>query len=343
MAHEAGHFFAAKLCGVKVKEFSIGFPPRVLSFKRKETQYTIGLIPLGGYVSMLGENDTSKDPRAFNNQPPGKRAIIAVAGVVMNVILAWIILTIGFSVGMSPLVTEPGKIPGEIISSKLIVAGAVAGTPAASIGLLKNDVIISATSGDEKIKFSGNVSLSDFTSSHKSKQIDLLYERNGQKIQTSVVVSSDGILGIEYVDQTIVRVPWHKAPYVALRETYAVVATTFKLIGQFFATLFSTGKISNDVGGPVAIYVYTGLAVQAGVVVLLQFIALLSVSLALFNILPFPALDGSRLLFIILEKIARRRVVKEEIEAIIHTVGFFLLILLVLAIAYKDVVRFFYK
>jgi len=342
IAHEFGHFIAAKKSGVKVEEFAIGFPPRLFSIKRGETQYSINLFPIGGYVKMLGELEHSKSSRAFENQSPGKRFIISIAGVVMNLLLAWLILTIGFAIGMTPIISRPDSIPGKRLSSEIIIADVVKDSPAEKSGLEQGDVLISGSSGDSKTIFNTNEDLFNFTQSQMGKEVVVEYERGGSKIEKTVDVSnnSESPLGVAVINNQVIRVIWYMAPVVALRETGEIIGATFAFLKNFATEGFRSKEASDSVGGPVAIYVYTGLAVQAGIMVLMQFIALLSINLALINILPFPSLDGGRLLFILLEKIAGRRIVKEKIENIIHTVGFALLLILIAFITYKDILRF---
>jgi len=146
-------------------------------------------------------------------------------------------------------------------------------------------------------------------------------------------------LGIAPIDNLKVKIPWYQAPYVALRETYMIAKATAEVLGDLFGTLFTKGKIVEGVGGPVAIYSFTSLAVDLGWMIVIQFVALLSVGLAMFNILPFPALDGGRMLFIILESIFGKKVVKESVENIIHLVGFGLLIVLFILLTYNDISR----
>jgi len=341
LVHELGHFIAAKLSGIKVEEFSIGFPPRIFSFKKGETRYTIGALPLGGYVKMLGEDSSSKDPRAFNNQSAIKRLIIGVAGVFMNIILAWFLLTIGFSIGMTPIMSTPEQINGKEVKTEIYVAQVNGGSPAEKAGIEVGDKLVGTSSENFK-------SLNDvvnLTHNNLGKEIRLKVERNKTIQEKTVRLSTDknGPLGTGLIDQVTIKVPWYKAPLVALEESYRVLKYTFIFLGQFAKQLFTAGTISNDVGGPVAIFTLSGAAARAGIIVLIQFIAILSINLALINILPFPALDGGRVLFILLEKIAGRRIVKEQVEGMIHMIGFVLLILLVLAITYKDIVRLFQK
>ncbi len=345
IVHELGHFIAAKKANVKVEEFAIGFPPRIYSKKKGETQYSINLIPLGGYVKMLGELEASNDKRAFENQKPGKRFIISIAGVVMNLVLAWLLLTIGFMVGMSPIVSTADSIPGKKLSSEIIIADIAKDSPAEAASLEPNDVALKGIFGEEVVEFKSAQDLSAFTSNHKNQSVYIVVKRENQEIKKEVFLSgkNEAPLGVSIVEKSVVRVPWYKAPYVALRETYDITKLTGQFLTGFFKNLLSKGQVSEEVGGPVAIYVYTGLAVKAGAMVLLQFVALLSINLALINILPFPALDGGRILFILLEKLFGKKIVKEKIENIIHTAGFALLILLIIAITYRDIARLIAK
>lgn len=345
IVHEAGHFFMAKLSGVKVEEFAIGFPPRIISFKRHETRYTIGLLPLGGYVKMLGEEEVSKDPRSFGKQKPGKRFLISIAGVVMNLVLAWIILSVGFAVGMSSLVSDPSSIPGKTISSKVLITDITKDSPAQTIGLEPGDFIKSASVDGVEYQFGTINAFDQFSADNFGKNISLIIDRDGNLITKTVQMSKnkDEALGVSISDQTIVKVAWYMAPVIALRETFYIVKATFVFFQDFFHQLFVARTVSSDVGGPVAIYVFTGMAAKAGWMVLWQFIALLSVNLAFINILPFPALDGGRAVFIVLEKIFRKRIVKEEIENIIHVVGLATLLILVLLVTYRDILRYIIK
>jgi len=344
--HEIGHFAAAKIGGIKVEEFAFGFPPRIWSRKRGETRYAINAIPIGGYVKMLGETDESDSPRSFSKKKPLTRALVSIAGVIMNVILAWLILMLGFAIGMSPLVSASSSIPGKIISTSVIIAGVEADSAASKVGLAQGDELLQGHGvGEADVVFTTAAALVDFTKSHAGKEVEMVYKRNGQESLVSATLPEDSEtpLGVAVVDNSLIRTPLYLAPIVAFREIVRIIEINFVFLGNFFKQLFATGVVSKEVGGPVAIYVFTGMAVRAGVMVVMQFIAILSISLALINILPFPALDGGRLLFIILEKIFRRKVVKENIENIIHAVGFVLILLFAVLVTYKDIVNFIIK
>jgi len=344
--HEAGHFVAAKIGKIKVEEFAFGFPPRLWSRKRGETRYAINAIPIGGYVKMLGETEESESPRSFSKKKPLTRGLVSVAGVIMNVVLAWLILTVGFAVGMSPLVSPAGSIPGKIISTSVIIANVESGSVAAKIGLQQGDEFLRGHGiGEGDTVFSNTTDLTNFTKSHSGKKVELIYKRNGREsvVTADLPANSDAPLGVAVIENSQVKTIWFMAPIVAFREVIRIIQVNFVFLGNFFRQFFSTGVVSKEVGGPVAIYVFTGMAIKAGAMVVAQFIAILSISLALINILPFPALDGGRLFFIILEKIFRRKIIRENVENIIHTIGFVLILLFAALVTYKDVVNFIIK
>ncbi|MCX6812079.1 MAG: site-2 protease family protein [Candidatus Berkelbacteria bacterium] len=344
--HELGHFLAAKSCGIKVLEFAFGFPPRIWSKKRGETEYSINAIPIGGYVKMLGEADESKNPRSFSQKSPLIRGFVSVAGVIMNLLLAWLILAIGFAVGISPIVSSPDSIPGKIVSSSVIATEIENDSPAKKAGISAGDELISGQSvGEAIVSFSSSATLVNFTKTHAGKDVGISYNRGGKISNATVYLSANSAapLGVGVIENSVVQVPWYLTPIVAFREVVKIVEVNLSFIGKFFVQLFSSGSVSKDVGGPVAIYVYTGLAAKAGVMVFLQFVAILSIGLAIINIIPFPALDGGRLLFIILEKIFRRKVLTERVENIFHNVGFALILLFAAVVTYRDVVNFIIK
>lgn len=345
IAHEFGHFIVAKKTGIKVEEFAIGFPPRIWTKKVGETNYSVNAIPLGGYVKMLGEVEKSSDPRAFENQSRGVRFSVAVAGVVMNVILAWLIFTIGFAIGMSPVISDYRTIPGKVIRNEIVISEVRSGSAAAEAGFVSMDSIKNATIGDQVFVFGSVEELSNFTKSHQGQEVVFNFERSSEDKTARVVLKQDAEapFGVVAVNNAVVRVPWYKAPYVALRETYKVTEYTAIFVKNFFAKIFTKGQVSKEVGGPVQIFMATGTVVQIGIMAVLQFIAILSINLAIINILPLPALDGGRIIFIIIETIARKRLIKEHVENVIHTVGFALLIVLILLVTYNDIARLINK
>lgn len=345
IAHEFGHFIVAKKTGIKVEEFALGFPPRLWSKKIGETNYSLNAIPLGGYVKMLGEVEKSSDPRAFENQSRGVRFSVAVAGVLMNIILAWLLFTVGFTIGMSPVVSDYRSLPGKVIRSEIIVAEVRENSAAFEAGLQPMDTIESAEIKGTVYTFGSVEDLSNFTKSHRGEEVLFRYEHQGKELQKQVVLKDDSEapFGVVAVNNATVRVPWYQAPYVALRETYKVTEFTAVFVKNFFGRIFTQGEVSREVGGPVQIFMATGTVVKIGIMAVIQFIALLSVNLAIINILPLPALDGGRIIFIAIESIARKRLIKEHVENIIHTIGFALLIILILLVTYNDILKLITK
>ncbi len=341
LAHEFGHFVAAKKSGVKVEEFGFGFPPRLFGIKRGETVYSINALPLGGFVKMLGELESSKNKRALENQSRFKRFMISVSGVLMNVVLAWLLLTIGFSVGMAPVVSPSSEVPGKRLSNEVIVADFAENSPAKDAGITQGDMIKSISVQGEELKLSDFSQLNNFTVAHYGQTAEVVVEHNGttETKEVKLTGEKDAPLGVLLVEQSIVRVPVYDAIWVAAREEYRIGVFTFEFLGSYLHTLFTTGKSAEGVGGPVAIYTYTGIFVKMGIMPLLQFVAMLSINLAIINILPLPALDGGRILFIVIESIARRRLIKEKVENIIHTAGFVFLLLLIALITYQDIIN----
>ena len=234
IVHEFGHFIIAKKTGVKVEEFAIGFPPRIYSKKRGETEYSINAIPLGGYVKMLGELEHSTDKRAFENQKPATRFWISIAGVVMNIILAWVLLSIGFAVGMSPIVSDPNSIPGKKLSSEIILADISKDSPADKAGIEPGDIALSATSDGVFTSFDTLNQFDQYNTDHKSKIVTYSLKRDNEIITKEATLSSDSDsqLGVTIIEKAEIRVPVYLAPVVALRETYRIAALTFEFLGS---------------------------------------------------------------------------------------------------------------
>lgn len=341
LVHEAGHFWAARIFKVKVEEFAFGFPPRLFSWKRGETKYSINAIPIGGYVKMLGELEKSKDPRAFENQAPWKRLVISLAGVLMNFALAWVLLSVCFASGTYPITSDIDNIPGEKIIKSPVVYEVLSDSAAGKSGIIRGDEIESIVYAGELFRIQKADDLIRFTSSHKGEIINITLKReNSELIKEVVLGENESPLGVSIVENMLVKVPWYQAPIVALRETVDTVKLMFQLFGEFFSGLFARGD-TTGVGGPIQIFMVTGTAAKAGVVPLLQLTAILSLNLMIINAFPFPALDGGRAMFVLIETIFRRKIVKEQIENIIHTVGFAVLLLAIIAVSYKDIISYF--
>lgn len=350
LVHELGHFITAKRLGVKVEEFGFGFPPRIFGIKKGETIYSLNLLPLGGFVKIYGENgsaDSSKlnpneESRAFYNKPIGKRVKIIVAGVVMNLILAMILLGVGHWMGMPAAVDD--DVADNLRDAKIQITQIAVNSPAAQAGISIGDTI-KKLSNDVTVLPEKVSDVQNFINSHLGEQITVTIQR-GDTILTKELMprrdypEDEGAMGIGLARTAIVSYPWYKAIIMGITSTINLIWVILIVLGGLFWSLVSTGKLAVEVSGPVGIFNLTGQAAQLGFIYVLQLTALLSINLAIINIFPFPALDGGRLLFLGIEKI-KGSPISQKIEGTIHTTGFIFLILLLIAITWRDIVKFF--
>jgi regulator of sigma E protease len=340
--HELGHFVIAKLSGIKVEEFAFGFPPRLVSIKKGETNYSINLIPIGGYVKMLGEDGKSKDPRAFGSKSVGSRLLVVIAGVSMNIILAVILIAIGFNIGMSPLQSKPSDLGGQSKTSILITA-VLKNSPAQKANLTEGDKVLALIDENKTTKINSVADLQQITKKDGGQSVELNIIRKGQNLTVPVELGSgETPLGVGLVEDTVVKLPFWQAIKAGFIETGKSIVAIVMFIVSLIAGLFhGNAKLGEAVGGPVAVYSFTSEAVKLGLTYVIQLTALLSINLAILNILPIPALDGGRGLFIILEGIFGKKLVNENTEGVIHTIGFIILVILLLAISVRDVIRLY--
>lgn len=339
--HEFGHFIAAKKSGAAVEEFGFGFPPRIAGIKRGGTIYSINWIPLGGFVRIKGENgDGAKDPDSFGSKPAWKRAIILAAGVVMNLLLAWVLLTAGFIIGIPQIVDDTLPKNATIADHELQVVSILPESPAEKAGIEAGDVVVTI----DGVNIENLDAFRAATSSHTGENIEVGYLRDGVSGSATVapvVLKETGRpgIGVGLAETGTVSYPFYIAPFVAMKSVWSTFIDTFKALGGIFRDLLVTQRVSVDVSGPVGIAFLTADVAKLGGLYLLQFIAVLSINLAVINILPIPALDGGRLLFLIIEKL-RGRGLKGTTEGAIHAIGFFLLISLVVFVTYRDLIKF---
>jgi len=328
--HELGHFAVAKLCGVKVEEFAFGFPPRLLCKKRGETKYCINAIPFGGYVKMLGEEKNSDSPKSFNQKKARYRFTIVVAGVCMNLILAGILLSIGFMMGTSPIRLDTQKFGGQT-TAEVTIAQVLPDSAAAKAGLITGDILTQFSSAEEFAKY---------TRENINKPIIITINREGTTTTKTIQLSDnpDGPLGAGIADVSKVKLPFFKAIAAGFADAYLTTIYIVGLLWGFLTHIFQPGQIAENVAGPVKIFNITGQVVKMGFIYLIQFAALLSINVALVNILPLPALDGGRAVIIFAEGIARRKIMRVEIENLLHMVGFIIIIALVVAITLREII-----
>jgi len=338
--HEFGHFVTAKIAKIKVEEFGFGFPPRLFGFKRGGTVYSINWIPLGGFVRIKGESgDRSKDRDSFANRSVWVRGVIICAGVFMNMMLAWFVLTIGYMIGL-PQVIDGLPAAARVSDQRVQIYSVLKGSPADAAGLRSGDVVTALDGG----RLIDTDQFRDYTSGRAGVPVRLSITRDSQKLDQTVtpkaLAESDRpAIGVSIVEIGLVSYPWYMAPAQGLAATGYFLREILVAFYSLLRDLFTAQRVTVELSGPVGIAVLTAEVVRMGFRHLLQFTALLSVNLAVINILPFPALDGGRLFFLIIERV-RRRAVSANIEALVHNLGFAFLMLLVLVITYQDVVKF---
>lgn len=338
--HELGHFVMAKRAGVRVDEFGFGFPPRIWGIKRGGTIYSINWIPLGGFVKIKGEEGEHRDePDSFSAKSGMRRFSILVAGVVMNFLLAAVLLSVGFGVGMPQAVDDLPA--GAIVRDASIgILSVIKNSPAERAGFVSGETIVTV----DGRAFASVADFQEYIRSHAGTELVFTMRAGGSTTErraTPEILPSTGKpgIGVGLIETGVVSFPWYLAPVRGVEATYGITYGIVATIGDIFKNLFAGKSAGVELSGPVGIAVATGQVARMGFIYLLQFMAVLSVNLAVLNVLPLPALDGGRILFLIIEKI-RRRPVSRKVETLVHQIGFTALILLVLVVTYRDIARF---
>ncbi len=345
--HELGHFAFAKWFGVRVDEFGMGFPPRAVRlFKRGETEYTLNWIPFGGFVKIHGEDSLDKDDPDYKRSMLAKKwwkqIIILAAGVTMNVVLAWFIFS-GLLMAGSPTLASQTSNPELLKNTKLTVLSVADKSPAKLAGIQSGDTISKVSSPSAILTNASPESFSSFIQNTKDgEEIVLSIDRKKESLEIKVLPDGTTVPGSHTIGVSIDMIgiapglPFFKALGEGAKNAYYSVTGTFKALGSLI-----TGKVSlGSVSGPVGLTKMVGDAQSIGFSYVLLLAAIISVNLAVINILPFPALDGGRILFVIIEKIIRRPLPKKFVEWT-NGIGFLLLILLMIAVSIKDIIKLF--
>lgn len=391
LVHEAGHFFSAKISGVRVDEFAFGFPPRLFSKKKGETTYSFNAIPIGGYVKIYGENGLDEEKkenedgvvevpkekpdlkRSFAHKHPLIKIFILSAGVIMNLILAYVLITSSvystttFAIDRNSEEYKTFVEEGRIRDETVLIVNIVKNSPAEMAGLkvgdevkkiyinsedaagqvdTKKSIDLNKASGEE-ITETVSKTINDTENKH-SDSITIEYiNKDGQELSTTLagVYNVEGnkdrkMIGIAFAKTATINLKFNEAIKMGFDKT--VEFTKLTLIGfkDLFVNLFTKGSVSQDIAGPVGIFGMVGDAASLGFNYLLLFSAILSISLAIFNILPFPALDGGRIIFVLIEWISGKRI-PEKWQGILNGIGFIILILLMVVVTVKDVLKLF--
>jgi len=327
VAHELGHFITAKASGVKVEEFGIGFPPRLLSVRRGETLYSLNAIPLGGFVKMAGEEDP-KVPRSLASKSIGTRLLVLSAGPLMNALLPILLFSIAF------------MIPHDMVIGQVFVEEVAPNSPAAMAGIESGDMIISINGRT----VNNTIDLSRYIHLNLGKDTTIVVKHSDSTAEDIQVIprwkppEGQGAIGIvvNTAYPTIVR--QHYPFWRAIPMGASECIETFVLFKNGIISMI-IGATPVAVAGPVGIAQITGEVAKAGISPLLEFAGFISINLAIINILPLPALDGGRIVFVLLEWVRRGKRVSPKTEGLVHFIGFAMLMALILLITYQDIIR----
>jgi regulator of sigma E protease len=331
--HEFGHYLTARLLGMRVLEFAFGFPPRAFAVRHAGIDYSINWIPFGGFVRILGQEDFSieqrgaGEPGSFTSKPWWAQAIVLVAGVGMNLVLAVAVLTAAFATGTT---APTGQVRIEQVAP---------GSPAAIEGMQPGDIV----RGIDGKGITRTSELVNYVFRHTDKDLTLQLERDGRVLEITAYArpeppEGEGPLGILLTEVTApVAVPVPQAFGQALGLTGDVIQQIAALPGQLLSQAPGT-QSPPPVGGPIEIFRVTAAVSQFGIPTFLKLVGVISVNLAVLNIIPFPGLDGGRLLFVLLGALFRRRL-SPQLEAAIHAVGFVLLLGLLVVVSVADIRR----
>lgn len=348
LVHEWGHFITAKKTGMRVDEFGIGFPPRLFRWRKGETDYSLNLLPIGGFVKIFGENgvdDLSALPeaeraRAFGARPKWAQALVLIAGVTMNMLLAWVLFTVTFMVGMPTEVDETTATDNAM----LMVVGTLPDSPASVLPY--GSEITAVTSGDQSLTSLSHTELSTFVGEVAPAPLLVTYTYAGET-NTVEITPAQGLTeedSARYIigAQTALVENVSLGPVAAVVEgakrTYtSTIAIAIGLVTFLKQAIVGTADYS-QVSGPIGIVGMVGDAAKIGLVTLLNFTAFISLNLAVINLLPVPALDGGRLLFVAIEAITRKQI-PPAWAGYLNLAGFVLLIALMLAVTYSDITK----
>ncbi len=360
--HELGHFLAARAFGIRVDAFKIGFGPKLFKCKRGETEYGLNLIPFGGYVKIFGEDPDAASTsgpdaaRSFVNKARWKQAIVLVSGVLFNFIFAWLLYIIVFASGTTVAADDFRRYADSFKDERVMVTYVMPDSPADKVGLKYGDIIryvettamnvVRARSAyvptDERKKQSVE-EIQDIVNSFGNKPVAFEFERNKSRNTIGVtpvggLVEGKYAIGIAMKDIADVRIPFVFAIWEGFRYTLVMIRETAVALYTFIANIVIGQPDFADVAGPIGIAGIVGSAAKMGMTYLLMITAIISINLGVVNLIPFPALDGGRILFVAIESATRRRI-PAKFSNIVNFVGFALLMILMVVVTFKDIVK----
>lgn len=324
--HECGHFVAAKLCGIQVNEFALGMGPVILRKKGKETSYVIRLLPIGGSVTMEGDDGESENPRAFNRKPIWQRLIVFLAGPVMNLVLGFFTLMIYICTASAIGTTTVSAFPeSSLCSGKLMPGDEIVSIENTSVWTTY-DIQYKLQNNNHRTNQNGNLLL-DFKVKRDSQIVEL------KDLEFIVEQNDDGSSDIIYGFYVL---PLERNVGTVLEYSGRETISVSRMILFTLADIFKGKYGLKDLSGPVGTVTVVSKSVSMGLPTFMYLLSFITVNVGVFNLLPIPALDGCKILFLVIEAI-RRKPLKPEVEGVIHLVGFGLLMVLVLVVTFGDI------
>lgn len=347
LVHEWGHFIVAKKVGMRVDEFGIGFPPKLFGIRRGETEYTFNALPIGGFVKIFGEDGeeasaSTEQSRAFSQKSYVAQALVLVAGVAMNVIFAWVLFSGALMIGMPTVVDEASAGP----EAEFVVTGVQQESPAARAGIPAGAEILGVVTPNGELVGQTPTAFQTYIAG-QTEAVMIRYRVGGGEETVSVVPEEVNVAGetrnIVGVSVALIETQQF-APHTALYEGVLLTATNLRdvTIGitHFLGDALTFNADFSQVAGPVGIAGMVDDVSARGVAPLMFFAAFISLNLAVINLLPFPALDGGRLVFVGIESLTRKKI-PARVAGVTNALGFALLIFLMIAVTYNDLLRIF--
>lgn len=343
VVHELGHFILAKRFGVRVDEFGIGYPPRLFGRKIGQTLYSLNLLPFGAFVRIYGEEESVTGTESFKQKHLWQRALIVLAGVVSFWVMSAVLLSVVMSLGVPTVIDDDiTAVPG---GAKVQIAAVEAGSPAQEAGLRAGDTLQKFSIFNNQFPIDKVKDVQELTEKYKGKEIVLTVVRGSNVFQVSLVPRlspppEQGPMGVALVRTAMEKYPWYQAPVRGLHSTANVTWLVIKGWGEALSKAIKGAPSGVQLMGPVGIFSLFAQVSELGINYFLQFVAIIAVHLALLNLLPLPAVDGGKLLFLALEKL-RGKPINDKIEKQVNTFFFMALLALMVWVTIGDIARLF--
>lgn len=341
--HEFGHFILAKKFGVKVEEFGIGYPPRIFGKKIGETIYSLNFLPFGAFVKIYGQEERIESLESFTGKPFWQRALIILGGVVSFWVVSAILLSIVMGLGVPTVIGDEEN--HNLVDPKVQIVDISSDSPAEKAGLKIGDSIVKFQITNYQFSIAKVAEVQDLTDEYKEKEVTLTIQRGKEVFDVNLVPresppAGEGAMGVALVRTALKSYPWYLAPIEGIKATGNLTIVALEGWGQALVKLIKKQPTGVQLMGPVGIFSLFIDVSKFGVTYFLQFVAIISIFVALFNLLPIPVADGGKLLFLIVEKI-RGKALNQKFEHNLDVIFFALLIALMIWVTIKDIARLF--